>query len=111
MTYAPEKLKEARAYLKGEDADLDDNEVGIVGGPSHITTGTSYHLGYDQLKLYKDPYSWRTARDRSTKSNAASAMDIDDDLDEMRELMVWTVQECRRGAPDTLDIREVIYSP
>lgn len=111
MTYAAETIKTLRAYLKGQDPDLDDVELGIVGGPSHITTGTSYHLGADQLLMWKDPYSARTARDLAGLSNAASALDIDDDLDELRGLSVWLVQECRKSAPDTLDIREIIYSP
>lgn len=105
------KIREVRAFLKGEDADLDDVELGIVGGPSHIRTGTSYHLGADQLIMSKNPYSVRTPRDRAGLSNASSGLDIDDDLDEMRELCVWLVAECRANAPDTQDIREIIYSP
>lgn len=111
MTFAPASIKEVRALLKGEDPDLSDVELGIVGGPGHVLTGTSYHLGKDQLKFSKDPYSARTARDKAGLSNAASALDVDDDLDELRALSVWVVAECRAGAPDTLDIREVIYSP
>lgn len=116
MTFAPAALLELRDFLKGEDPDLDNNEVGIVGGPSHIATGTSYHLGKDQLKMAKNPYSARTARDKAGLAdpaicNAASAIDIDDDLDDLRPLSVWLVDQCRAGAPDTLDIREIIYSP
>lgn len=111
MTYAPNTIKGVRAYLKGKDADLSDVELGIVGGPSHILAGTSYHLGADQLKMYKNPYSARTPRDKAGLSNAASALDIDDDLDELRPLSAWLVQECRKNAADTRDIREVIYSP
>lgn len=111
MTFAPEAILEVRRFLKHEDGDLSDVELGIVGGPSHITEGTSYHLGADQLKMFKNPYSARTSRDRAGLSNAASALDIDDDLDELRQMSVWLVDQCRAGAPDTLDIREVIYSP
>lgn len=111
MTFAPGKIKEVRVFLKGEDADLDDFEVGIVGGPAHIRTGTSYHLGKDQLIMSKNPYSARTARDKAGLSNAASAIDIDDDLDELRELSVWLVEQCRANTRDTRDIREIIYSP
>lgn len=111
MTFAPETIRAVRALLKGEDPDLDDNELGIVGGPSHVTTGTSYHLGKDQLIMSKNPYSARTSRDLAGLSNAASALDIDDDLDELRELSVWLVAECRANAPDTRDICEIIYSP
>jgi len=111
MTFAPASIRAVRALLKGQDADLDDDELGIVGGPSHVATGTSYHLGADQLIMAKNPYSARTARDRAGLSDAASALDIDDDLDELRTLSVWLVGQCRAGAGDTLDIREVIYSP
>lgn len=116
MTYAPQPLKDVRSFLKLEDTDLTDNEVGIVGSPSHIQTGTSYHLGGDELIMSKNPYSARTARDKAGLAdpeiaNAASAIDIDDDLDELRALSVWLVEQCRAAAPDTLDIREIIYSP
>jgi hypothetical protein len=116
VTYAPQSLKDLRAFLKRQDSDLDDNEVGIVGGPSHVATGTSYHLGLDQLKMSKSPYSARTPRDKAGLANpdtrnAASAIDIDDDLDELRPMSVWMVDQCRLGAPDTFDIREIIYSP
>lgn len=111
MTFAPASIKQVRAFLKGEDPDLSDVELGIVGGPSHIRTGTSYHLGRDQLIMSKNPYSARTGRDRAGLSNAASALDIDDDLDELRQLSVWLVEQCRANAPDTRDVREIIYSP
>lgn len=111
MTFAPPTLLAARNYLKGQDPDLDNAEVGIVGGPGHVAQGTSYHLGKDQLILSKNPYSVRTARDKAGLSNAASALDIDDDLDELRALSLWLVEQCRAGAPDTLDIREIIFSP
>jgi hypothetical protein len=111
MTFAPDSIKAVRAYLKGQDPDLSDTELGIVGGPSHVTQGTSYHLGRDDLIMSKNPYSARTARDLAGLSNAASALDIDDDLDELRTLSVWLVAACRRGEPDTRDIREIIYSP
>lgn len=118
MTIASPALLEARAVIKSEDADLSNDEVGISGGPSHVATGTSYHLGKDQLKMSRNPYSARTARDKAglanpATANFASALDIDDDLDELRELSDWLVAECRRPHPhpDTLDIREIIYSP
>lgn len=116
MTYAPETLLQVRRFLLGADADLSAVEVGIAGGPSHVATGTSYHLGKDQLKMEKNPYSARTARDKAGLAdpeiaNAACALDIDDDWDELRPFSVWLVEQCRAGAPDTLDIREIIYSP
>ena len=118
MTYADINLREARSFLMGEDPDLDVIEVGIVGGPSHVATGTSYHLGADQLKMGKNPYSARTRRDKAGLAdpetrNASCALDVDDDLDELRDMSVWIVNECRKPNPhpDTLDIREIIYSP
>jgi hypothetical protein len=111
MTFAPPSLLAVRRVLRGEDADLSDDEVGIVGGPSHVAAGTSYHLGKDQLVMSRNPYSARTARDKAGLSNAASGLDIDDDLDELRELSVWLVRQCRADTPDTRDIREIIYSP
>lgn len=111
MTYAPATILAVRAFLKGEDPDLIDPELGIVGGPSHVATGTSYHLGRDQLILSKNPYSARTARDKAGLSNAASAIDIDDDLDELRPMSAWMVAQCQAGAPDAADIREIIFSP
>src|SRR5687767_12420174 len=104
MTFAPRSILEVRAFLKGEDADLSDVELGIAGGPSHVATGTSYHLGRDQLQMSKNPYSARTARDKAGLSNASSALDVDDDLDELRELSVWVVAECRKNASDTRDL-------
>lgn len=111
MTFAPPTLLAARSYLKVQDSDLDNAEMGIVGGPSHIATGTSYHLGKDQLLMWKNPYSARTARDLAGLSNAASALDIDDDLDELRPLSLWLVEQCQLGAPGATDIREIIFSP
>lgn len=119
MTYAPATLLQVRTYVITQDEDapvLDGYEVGIVGDQPHVDEGTGYHLGKDQLKFYKDPYSARTARDKAGLAdaeicNASCAIDIDDDWDELRRFSQWLVEECRRGAPDTLDIREIIYSP
>lgn len=111
MTFAPITIRELRAVLKGEDADLSDVELGIVGGPSHIATGTSYHLGRDQLIMSKNPYSARHPRDVAGLSNASSALDVDDDLDELRPMSAWIVAECQKRAPDTLDFAEIIFSP
>lgn len=118
MTYAPQTLLDVRHWLQAGWPQLSDNEVGIVGGPSHVETGTSYHLGEDELKMGKNPYSARTARDKAGLADpeiedAACALDIDDDWPLLREFSIWVVDQCRRPNPhpDTLDIREVIYSP
>jgi hypothetical protein len=119
MTYAPATLLDTRRYLVAQDKaapTLEVTEVGIVGDTSHVIEGTGYHLGKDQLKFSKNPYSARTARDKAGLAdpeiaNAACAIDIDDDWDYMRQFFPWCVEECRASAPDTLDIRELIYSP
>lgn len=115
MTFAPPRLLELRRFFQSIYPWLEDRELGITGGPSHVVTGTSYHLGRDQLKMSRDPYSARTRRDIAGLSNAASAFDLDDGLAggaaELQELSKWVVAECRAGAPDTLDIREIIFSP
>jgi hypothetical protein len=107
MTFAPPSLLDARAYLKSRTG-LTSVELGITGDPDHAAKGTSYHLGKDQLT--DDAYSRRTARDRAGLSNAASALDIGM-FARLREMSVWLVGQCRANAPDTRDIREVIYSP
>lgn len=92
---------------------IDPVHFGIVGGPSHVAAGTSYHLGRDQLKLSRDPYSARTARDRAGLSNAASAGDVTDmiGVNLLRSLSLWVVSQARAGAADAADLREIIFSP
>jgi hypothetical protein len=115
MTFAPPRLLELRQFFQSLYPWLSDNELGIVGGPSHAAAGTSYHLGRDQLKMSRDPYSARTRRDLNGLSNAASAFDLDDGLGggpaELQELSRWVVGQCRQGSADTQDLREVIFSP
>jgi len=126
MTYATDELKAARSLLIAEldmhpgsgayPDDLDPAEVGIVGDTAHAQTGTSYHLGADQLGA--DAYSARTARDVAGLTNAASAVDVGEfeivtskGTFTHRDLAVWSVAQCRANAPDTRDTREIIYSP
>jgi hypothetical protein len=116
MTNAPQSLLDVRDFFQTINPRLTDNQLGIVGGPSHIATGTSYHLGKDQLKMSKNPYSARTARDKAglataSIANYANAFDLDKAIGDLPILSTWCVNECRRGAPDTLDMREIIYSP
>lgn len=119
MTYAPDTLKAARTLLLARldmhpgsgsyPADLDPDEVGIVGDTAHAVKGTSYHLGKDQLVA--DAYSARTARDRAGLSDAASALDIGQFVKgsaNLRHFTGWLFAQCRASAPDTLDLREVI---
>lgn len=128
MTYAPQTYKDARAYLihefdlhplsGGYAADLDPAEVGIVGSAAHARTGTSYHLGKDQLKMGKDPYSARLTRDRRGLTNGASAIDIgkfskryaNGHTINLPHLSAWLVKQCQAGAKDAVWIREIIYT-
>lgn len=116
MTTASPALIEVREFFQARNPALSDNELGIVGGPSHIATGTSYHLGKNQLKMSKNPYSARTVRDKAglantATANLASAFDLDIDVGDLPLLSTWCVNECRKGAADTLSLREIIYSP
>lgn len=113
MTFAPESLLAWRRVFTSRFPHIDPIHFGIVGGPSHVAVGTSYHLGADQLKLTRDPYSARTPRDRAGLSNAASAGDVTDMIGTnlLRELSQWVVAQARAGAADAADLREVIFSP
>lgn len=126
MTFAPPALKAARQLLtdnldmhplsKDYPADLDPSEVGIVGDSAHAAGGTSYHLGKSDLTA--TAYSRRTARDKAGLSDAASAVDIGEfrvttplGTFTHRDFATWLVEQCQANAPDTRDVREVIYSP
>jgi hypothetical protein len=110
VTYATASLLECREVLQ-EYTDLTDDELGIVGDESH---NGGYHQGWDLRRIVdgvlKD-YSWQeSARDWNHKTNAARAFDVGM-FGRLREMSVWIVQQCELGAPDTLDLRSVIYSP
>lgn len=108
MTYAPSTLVQLRAYLE-KMTGLDPESLGIVGDAAHIGVGTSYHLGEDQLS--STAYSVaESPRDRDGLTGAASALDVGM-FPRLRELSIWLASECANRAPDTLDIREIIYSP
>lgn len=113
MTFAPESLLAWRRVFTGRFPHIDPIHFGIAGGPSHVATGTSYHLGRNQLKLSRDPYSARTARDKAGLSNAASAGDVTDMIGAnlLRMLSQWVVAQARAGAADAADLREVVFSP
>lgn len=116
MTYAPETLLAARTLLIKNVPGLIGAEVGIVGDGPHAATGNSYHLGSNQLS--SGSYSIvESPRDRSGLTDAAAALDIGEFQFErggkthnLRTFNVWLVGECKAGAADTKDIREVIYS-
>jgi hypothetical protein len=104
---------------KTVDADLDPAEAGIVGDTSHAEGGDSYHLGKDQIRTTGHRYSVdESSRDKRGLDNYASAMDIGyfkvttaRGTFTLRDYSVWLVGLCKAGDPDTLDLREVIYSP
>lgn len=115
MTVAPEPIKEAQEYLH-DITNLEWNSLGIIGSQGHKNTGTSYHLGKDDLKLWKKPYSvYESSRDERGLSNDAAALDIGyfnlGDGKNLRTFSLWLVEQCKAGASDTEDIREIIYSP
>lgn len=108
MTFAPQSLKDLAAYIVSQGA----VNLGIVGDTAHVTTGTSYHLGESQLTA--TAYSRITARDKAGLSEAASAIDIgkvEGSLKSLQALSNWLARECANRAIDTLDIRELIWSP
>jgi hypothetical protein len=99
MSFAPQTLLDARAYLRPRTG-LSDASLGIVGSTGH-TFG--YHLGRDRLAT--DDYSARTARDRAGLTDAAAALDVGS-FPRLRELTAHMVAEARAGRLS--DVRELI---
>lgn len=127
MTTAPGCLKEARTFLytnldihpgtNSYPADLDPNELGIVGDTAHVVEGNSYHLGLPEQSA-TGYAATESPRDKAGLSEYASALDVgwfeirvDGKAHNLRTFSVWLVAQCKAGAVDTLDIREIIYSP
>jgi len=106
LTFAPADLLEIRSYLRGVSS-LSLGSLGIVGDGNH-TSG--YHEGADNLAGRKD-YSVRESPRDAHPTNAASALDISLSWPLAHELTLWLVAQCAAGAPDTSDIREIIYTP
>lgn len=110
VTYAPQALLDVRAYLRPLTG-LSDAQLGIVGDENH---DGGYHHGWDERRISNgvtSDYSWNeSSRDSSHKTNAARALDVGM-FPQLRDMSVWIVEQCKAGAPDTLDMREVIYSP
>jgi hypothetical protein len=119
MTTAPPMLLKARTLLL-DYLPLDPAAVGIVGDPSHIG---GYHCGRDRVRRdasgnITDYSVVESTRDRNGLSDYAAALDIGmfsahsaGRTWTLRDFSIWLVTECRNGIADTLDIREVIYSP
>ncbi|MEU8655265.1 peptidoglycan-binding domain-containing protein [Actinoplanes philippinensis] len=126
MTTAPANLKAVRSLLldhldihensSAYPTDLDPLEVGIVGDTAHVKNGNSYHLGLPEQA--KTGYAaTESSRDKAGLSAYASALDVGyfsitvkGKTHTLRTFSAWLVAECKKGASDTLDIREVIYS-
>jgi len=99
MSYAPQTLLEARAYILAH-TDLSPVEVGIVGDDRH-TYG--YHLGKDRLP--PNDYSAVHPRDKAGLTNAASALDIGN-WSGLVKLTKFLVAEAKAGRLP--DVREII---
>jgi hypothetical protein len=108
VTYSPQPLLDLRGYLQPITG-LDPVSLGI----QHFTPqGGGYHEGWDLLAAGygRDDYSVSESPRDAHPSNAASAIDIGD-FGRLRVMSLWLVAQCEAGAPDTADIREIIYTP
>lgn len=105
MTYAPKQLQKLQRYLHDKTG-LPFNALGIVGDKNHRG---GYHCGSDRV-ISGDYSVVESKRDRNGLSQAASAIDIGY-FPGLRKMSLWLVAQCEAGAPDTLDIRSIIYSP
>jgi len=108
---------EARQYLLGQlgSSGLSGAEVGVVGDTNHWG---GYHTGRDRLNARQDYSVVESSRDQKGLSNAASALDIGTfsfkhggKTHTLQDFSKWLAKEAARGAKDTQDIREIIYSP
>lgn len=118
MTSAPSCLLSARRELLDHlgPYGLQPLEVGIVGDVNHIG---GYHVGKAQVKRNAEgtitDYSVvESSRDRAGLSEFASALDVGTfayKTHNLRTFSLWCVEQCIAKAPDTRDIREIIYSP
>lgn len=123
MTRAPTNLLAVRSLLLNHlnvdpdtvrPDDLEPAEVGIVGDPSHRG---GYHCGSDRV-VAGDYSVVESVRDSSGLTLDASALDVGPfrvssggRTHDLRSFSTWCVAQCVAGAPDTRDIREIIYSP
>lgn len=107
MTYAPDSIKAAQRLVRDRTG-LPWVSLGIIGDDDH---DGGYHCGKDRVDA--DDYSVdESPRDRRGLTNAASALDVGDfDTGDANliDMSLWIVAECEAGAPDTRDIREIIY--
>lgn len=110
MTYVPAPLSELQKYMQ-QKTGLPLASLGVFPDENH---DGGYHCGWDRRRIRNgqlSDYSWQESpRDWNHKTDAARAFDCGM-FPLLRELSIWMVGECAIGAPDTLDIREIIYSP
>lgn len=119
MTSAPSNLLAVRnlllTYLNVDKdtvrvVDLEPAEVGIVGDPAHRG---GYHCGSDRVT--SNDYSvHESSRDSKGLTSHASALDVgpfSHGSNNLHTFSTWCVSQCKANAPDTRDIREIIYSP
>lgn len=112
MTFAPQSILEVRWEFQ-RYTNLSNVALGIVRNERD----TSYHVGESWLK--PGAYSVNeSSRDRRGLSEASSAIDIGwwsitkhGKTHNLRTFSAWLVNECKNNAPDTRDIREIIWSP
>ncbi|GIJ77456.1 hypothetical protein SAMN05443287_11297 [Micromonospora phaseoli] len=123
MTRAPANLLAVRSLLlehlnrdpnRARDEDLEPNEVGIVGDANHRG---GYHCGSNRV-VTNDYSVVESSRDRNGLTLDAAALDVglfrvsSDGRDHnLFTFSAWCVAQCVANAPDTRDIREIIYSP
>ncbi|GIJ10723.1 hypothetical protein Van01_39370 [Micromonospora andamanensis] len=99
---------------RARDEDLEPNEVGIVGDANHRG---GYHCGSDRV-VTNDYSVVESPRDRNGLTLDAAALDVGmfrlnsgGRTHNLFTFSTWCVAQCVAGAPDTRDIREIIYSP
>jgi len=123
MTRAPANLLAVRSLLltyldtapkASRAADLEPAEVGIVGDPAHRG---GYHCGSDRV-VTNDYSVVESSRDRTGLTLDAAALDVGGfevrsggRTHTLASFSLWCVEQCKAGAADTRDIREIIYSP
>ncbi len=110
MSYAPDSILAVRKLIQ-KHTGLSNVALGIVGDDSHAQSGTSYHLGKDALR--SGSYSVVESVRDSRPTNAAMALDVGKHSyrkHSFYDFNRWLVGECKEGAADTKDIREIIYT-
>lgn len=111
MTFAPQSLLEIREEFQ-KHTNLSNAALGIVRNE----WDTSYHVG--KSWLLPGAYSVNESPRDAHPTEASSGIDIgyfevigaNNKKYTLRDYNRWLVNECKKGAKDTLDLREVIYS-